>query len=185
MSCLVLGCCAVSFSDNLLLGLLKQYLPEVYRAIGQNLKSYFGKQHPTLTLCAPHARSISAPPPPPLADADGETAAAHLLVRLVSHEDGRDSLVDLTKTLADMAQKHKIDPIDIEQNLIDIEMKESVMEESELLIIFGPFVEFQGYPPWHLHKTEVFHVPDNEGVGYQVFYSGLCTFAEAQMRWGR
>lgn len=115
---------------------------------------------------------------------EGETPA-HLLVRLVSYEDGRDSLVDLTKTLAEMAQRNKVDPADIEPALLDVELKESVMEESDLLIIFGPHVEFNGYPPWHLHITEVFHVPDNEGVGYQVFYNGLCKFANAQFRWGR
>lgn len=109
----------------------------------------------------------------------------HLLVRLVSHEDGRDSMVDLTKTLAEMAQKNKIVPAQIDTTLLDTELKESVMEESDLLIIFGPYVEFQGFPPWHLHITEVYHVPDNESVGYQVFYSGLCKYARAQFRWGR
>ncbi|PSR92092.1 Met-10+ like-protein-domain-containing protein [Coniella lustricola] len=149
-------------------GLLKQYLPEIHRAISQNLKSYFGKQHPTLALCAPHQESIESPASGTGYDGEGP---GHLLVRLVSYEDGRDSIVDLTKTLAEMAQKNKVDPAHIDTNLLDEELKESVMEESDLLIIFGPYVEFQGYPPWHLHITEVFHVPDNEGVGYQVFYS--------------
>lgn len=161
---------------------MKQYLPEIHRAISQNLKSYFGKQHPTLTLCAPHAQSIESIASP--TETEGETPG-HILVRLVSHEDGRDSIVDLTKTLAEMAQRNKVDPADIEPSLLDVELKESVMEESDLLIIFGPYVEFQGYPPWHLHITEVYHVPDNDGVGYQVFYSGLCKFARAQFRWGR
>lgn len=161
---------------------MKQYLPEIHRAISQNLKSYFGKQHPTLTLCAPHAQSIESTASP--TGTEGETPG-HILVRLVSHEDGRDSIVDLTKTLAEMAQRNKVDPADIEPSLLDVELKESVMEESDLLIIFGPYVEFQGYPPWHLHITEVYHVPDNDGVGYQVFYSGLCKFARAQFRWGR
>lgn len=103
----------------------------------------------------------------------------------MSCDDGRDSLVDLTKTLAEMAQRKKVDPAHIEPSLLDVEMKESVMDESDLLIIFGPHIEFQGYPPWHLHLTEVYHVPDNESVGYQVFYSGLCRYARAQFRWGR
>lgn len=172
------------FTTDSLAGLLKQYLPETHRAISQNLKSYFGKAHPTLTLCAPHAQSIESASTPQAAEFGGESVG-HLLVRLVSYEDGRDSIVDLTKTLAEMAQRHKIAPADIEPRLLDVELKESVMEESDLLIIFGPYVEFQGYPPWHLHLTEVFHVPDNESFGYQVFYSGLCKYANAQFRWGR
>lgn len=165
------------------LGLLKQYLPETHRAISQNLRSYFGKQHPTLTVCAPHAQSIESPSSPQTADF-GE-AVSHLTMRLICAEDGRDSMVDLTKTLAEMAQKHKISPADIEQRLLDVELRESVMEESDLLIVFGPHIEFQGYPPWHLHLTEIYHVPDNESVGYQVFYSGLCKYANAQFRLGR
>lgn len=164
-------------------GQLKQYLPEVHRAISQNLKSYFGKQHPTLTLSARGAQSIESTASLQTTP-DGKTPS-HLLVRLVSHEDGRDSMVDLTKTLAEMAQKNKIDPAQIDTTLLDTELKESVMEESDLLIIFGPYVEFQGFPPWHLHITEVYHVPDNESVGYQVFYGGLCKYARAQFRWGR
>ncbi|ROW11352.1 hypothetical protein VMCG_01042 [Cytospora schulzeri] len=164
-------------------GLLKQYLPETHRAISQNLKSYFGNQHPTLTLCAPHAQSIESAPNEKAVDFGG--VPGHVIVRLICAEDGRDSMVDLTKTLTEMAQKHKISPADIEQRLVDVELKESVMEESDLLIVFGPYVDFQGYPPWHLHLTEVFHVPDNESVGYQVFYSGLCKYANAQFRLGR
>lgn len=136
-----------------------------------------------MTLSAPHAQSIESAASPQSGEF-GETPA-HLLVRLVSFEDGRDSLVDLTKTLAEMAQRNKVEPAHIEPSLIDVEMKESVMDESDLLIIFGPYIEFQGYPPWHLHLTEVYHVPDNESVGYQVFYSGLCRYARAQFRWGR
>lgn len=168
---------------NDITGLLKQYLPEVHRAISQNLKSYFGRPHPTLTLSAPHAQAIESAASP--VNAEFGSTEAHLMVRLVSCEDGRDSLVDLTKTLAEMAQRNKVDPAHIEPSLIDIEMKESVMDESDLLIIFGPYVEFQGYPPWHLHLTEVYHVADNESVGYQVFYSALCRYAGAQFRWGR
>lgn len=164
-------------------GLLKQYLPETHRAISQNLKSWFGRQHPTLTLSAPHAAAVESAVLPQSAEL-GETPA-HLQVRLVSYEDGRDSLVDLTKTMAEMAQRRKLDPAHIDPKLIDVEMTEIVMDESDLLIIFGPYVEFQGYPPWHLHLTEVYHVPDNESVGYQVFYSGLCKYARAQFRWGR
>lgn len=93
--------------------------------------------------------------------------------------------MDLTKTLAEMAQRSKISPADVCEELINAELQESVMPESDLLIIFGPYVEFDGYPPWHLHLTEIHHEPDNDGVGYQVFYKGLCKFAQAQFRWGR
>jgi undecaprenyl pyrophosphate synthase len=104
---------------------------------------------------------------------------------LLSAEDGRDSVVDLTKTLAEMAQRSKISSADISSELVDAELSESVMGEPDLLILFGPHVQLSGYPPWQVRLTEIFHVPDNQGVGYQVFYRGLCKYANAQMRFGR
>ena len=95
-------------------------------------------------------------------------------------------MVDLTKTLADMAQKQKILPENVNYELIDAEITESVMAEPDLLLLFGPQVVLEGYPPWQVRLTEIFHVPDNsEGVGYQIFVRALHKYAKAQMRFGR
>jgi dehydrodolichyl diphosphate syntase complex subunit NUS1 len=104
---------------------------------------------------------------------------------LLSADDGRDSLVDLTKTLTEMSQRSKLSPSDISQDLVDAEISEIVMEEPDLLILFSPIVELGGYPPWQIRLTEIFHVEDNQGVGYQVFLRGLYNYANAQMRFGR
>lgn len=109
----------------------------------------------------------------------------HLSVLLLSSEDGRSTLVDLTKTLTEMSQRNKVSPNDISLDLIDAEITESVMGEPELLLLFGPDVGLQGYPPWHVRLTEIFHVQDNNGVGYQVFLRGLHSYGKAQMRLGR
>jgi len=109
----------------------------------------------------------------------------HLSILLLSAEDGRDSLVDLTKTLAEMSQRSKLSSNDISQELVDAELTESVMGEPDLLVLFGPTVELSGYPPWQIRLTEIFHVQDNHGVGYQVFLRALYNYANAQMRFGR
>jgi undecaprenyl pyrophosphate synthase len=109
----------------------------------------------------------------------------HLSILLLSAEDGRDSLVDLTKTLAEMSQRSKLSSNDISQELLDAELTESVMGEPDLLVLFGPMVELSGYPPWQIRLTEIFHVQDNHGVGYQVFLRALYNYANAQMRFGR
>jgi len=84
-----------------------------------------------------------------------------------------------------MSQHDKLSPADISLDLIDSEINESVMGEPELLLLYGPNVKLQGYPPWQLRLTEIFHVPDNVGVEYQVFLRALYSFAKAQMRFGR
>ena len=104
---------------------------------------------------------------------------------LLSVEDGRSTLVDLTKTLVEMSQRGKLSPNDVSLDLVDAEIEESVMGEPELLILFGPNVELDGYPPWQVRLTEIFHVQDNTAVEYQVFLRALHNFAKAQMRFGR
>ena len=94
-------------------------------------------------------------------------------------------MVDLTRTLAEMAQQHKLGPRDVTWELIDSELSESVIVEPDLLLLFGPHVTLDGYPPWQLRLAEIFHRPDNEGVEYLVWLQGLHRFAKAQMRFGR
>lgn len=43
-------------------------------------------------------------------------------ILLISEEDGRESLVDLTRTLCEMAQRGKISVDDVTQDLIDTEV---------------------------------------------------------------
>lgn len=84
-----------------------------------------------------------------------------------------------------MSQRSKLSPEDISVDLVDAEISEGVMGEPDLLILFGPTVELMGYPPWQVRLTEIFHVQDNQGVGYQVFLRALLSYANASMRFGR
>ena len=84
-----------------------------------------------------------------------------------------------------MSQRKKLSPKDISLDLVDAEITESVMGEPDLLVLFGPSVELQGYPPWQVRLTEIYHMQDNTGVGYQVFLRALHKYANAQMRLGR
>ena len=109
----------------------------------------------------------------------------HLSILLLSAEDGRSTLVDLTKTLTEMSQRDKLSSTDISLDLVDAEISESVMGEPDLLLLFGSNIKLQGYPPWQLRLTEIFHVKDNSGVEYQIFLRALYSYAKAQMRFGR
>lgn len=166
------------------IGILKGYIPATHRAVVRKLASYFGPDHPALSLRAPHVPSMESSSTTSTSDSL-PGALQHISVLLLSTEDGRDSLVDLTKTLTEMSQRGKIESSDISQELIDAEITESIMGEPNLLILFGPTVELSGYPPWQLRLTEIFHVQDNHGVGYQVFLQALYNYGNAQMRFGR
>ncbi|KAL0474238.1 di-trans,poly-cis-decaprenylcistransferase [Neurospora intermedia] len=165
-------------------GTLKGYLPRVHRSMTQKLAAYFGPNTPGIGIRAPHCPSMETAPTLAASRSEND-GIKHLSVMILSAEDGRDSIVDLTKTLADMSQRGKISTSDITTELVDAELSESVMGEPDLLLLFGPRVELVGYPPWQVRLTEISHVQDNEGVNYQIFYRGLLKYAGAQMRWGR
>ncbi|KAK3994983.1 Decaprenyl diphosphate synthase-like protein [Cladorrhinum sp. PSN332] len=164
-------------------GILKGYVSETHRTMSNKLHAYFGPNYPVLSVAAPHIHPVeTALPHHRLSDSSNRK---HLSILLISAEDGRDSIVDLTKTLAEMSQRNKLDKTDITTELVDAELSESVMGEPDLLILFSPHVELAGYPPWQIRLTEIFHVQDNQGVGYQVFKRGLYNYARANFRMGR
>ncbi len=94
-------------------------------------------------------------------------------------------MVDLTRVLTEMVQKDKITAKEITMDVIDNELSEAVMSEPDLLISFEPYVDLQGYPPWAIRLTEIHCVPDNQGVGYQLFLKALRKYAQATFKLGK
>jgi dehydrodolichyl diphosphate syntase complex subunit NUS1 len=86
---------------------------------------------------------------------DPKDERQHLTLLLLSAEDGRDTMIDLTKTLSDMAQNGTLQPDQINPSLIDAELCDAVSTEPDLLILFSPTVTLKGYPPWQLRLTEI------------------------------
>jgi dehydrodolichyl diphosphate syntase complex subunit NUS1 len=157
--------------------MLKKHMPRVYEAVLHKFTFYFGGQHPGLSVTSPHKEGLSSP--------ENGTKEGHLKLHLISEEDGRESMVDLTRTLADMSQRGKLSPRDISLELIDAELSEGILPEPDLLILFGPHVELAGYPPWQIRLTEIFCLRDNQSFGYQVFLKALRNYSKAQFRRGK
>ncbi len=193
--------------------ILKSYMPQLQELVIQKLISYFGpdSSRPTLQLCAPNL--------PPLAPSSQlvshratngscQPRKPHLDLLLLSATDGRDTIVDLTRTLAEMAQSKKIRPKDITSDLINTEIMASTAipgseatghdgtdtgnpsNEPDLLIVFAPYVKLDGYPPWQIRLSEIFCVGGDVKHGstrveYQGFLRGLWRYAGAEMRFGR
>jgi hypothetical protein len=95
-----------------------------------------------------------------------------LTILLLSSTDGRETLVDLTKTLAEMSQNGKLSPegngpktsnrsgsglSTVSGRLGSIDNGCVVISLiSALLLVFGPFLKLDGYPPWQLRLTEMY-----------------------------
>ncbi|KIW83395.1 hypothetical protein Z517_02640 [Fonsecaea pedrosoi CBS 271.37] len=207
-------------------GILKTYMVSLQELVKQRLSSYFGAPPaaPTLRVFAPNhpSMNLSRTPSPLLTaqsvpdgieDSGADTPPPHLDLLLLSATDGRDTLVDLTRTLAEMAQAQKLRPKDITSNLINTEIsattaipnsklagaerpagKEVEAGEPDLVIVFGPVVKLDGYPPWQIRLSEIFCVGDSGGdvsgsgstrVEYQAFLRALWKYAGANFNFGR
>ena len=70
-------------------------------------------------------------------------------------------MVDLAKTLTDMSQKGALDTKDITSEVIDVELRDGVMGEPDLLLLFGERVILDGYPPWQIRLTEILYATHN------------------------
>jgi dehydrodolichyl diphosphate syntase complex subunit NUS1 len=192
-------------------------MPSLHAIVKSKLTTYFTLDHlPYLRVVAPNHPAYSpSPSPSPSRDpksAPSKPVRTNLTLLLLSSTDGRETLVDLTKTLVEMSQQKKITPRDITTELIDAEISESTNPypngngsthlstdpvklsgvgngEPDLLIIFGPYVKLDGYPPWQIRLTEIFCVgdvgADGGRVEYQGFLRGLWRFARSEMRFGR
>ncbi|EXJ88421.1 hypothetical protein A1O1_05351 [Capronia coronata CBS 617.96] len=206
-------------------GILKTYMSSLQKMVEQKLVAYFGRPPaaPILSVFAPnHPSTGSSPFPSPqtsVQSTDRHPSTVDQRQRfnllLLSASDGRDTLVDLTRTLAEMSQTHKLNPKDITSNLINTEInattsisglrerdghsvkppgKEVDPAEPDLVIVFGPYVKLDGYPPWQIRLSEIFCVGDSGGdvsgsrstrVEYQALLRGLWRYAGAEMRFGR
>ncbi|EXJ78236.1 hypothetical protein A1O3_09397 [Capronia epimyces CBS 606.96] len=212
-------------------GILKSYIPSLKELVEQKLASYFGPPPttPVLRVFAPNHPSM-APSPSPSPQIAVQTGNGHthpstatkrqpLDLLLLSAADGRDTLVDLTRTLAEMSQAQKLSPKHITSKLIDTEISATTsilglratgghstrpldrlsdkgpdLAEPDLVIVFGPYVKLDGYPPWQVRLSEIFCVGDSGGdvsgsgstrVEYQAFLRGLWKYAGAEMKFGR
>lgn len=188
------------------LGVLKSCIPALHQIITTKLASYYGSpsQQPALQVFAPHHPVHGTAPDP-------ESDSCSLTLLLLSSTDGRETIVDLTKTLAEMSQNGKLSPEDITPELVDAEISEitsqplqtdgssgeyaakNLKPEPDLLLVFGPYLKLDGYPPWQIRLTEMYCTGDRshgltgfgEAVEYQGFMRGLWHYAGAQMRFGR
>ncbi|KAL6937749.1 hypothetical protein ACO0RG_004271 [Hanseniaspora osmophila] len=106
-------------------------------------------------------------------------------ITLLSNVDGRETVVELTRTMAELCYKKELDIKDVTMELVDKELIQLVGNEPDLLLYFGPNLDLQGYPPWHIRLTEFYWEPDNDEVTYSVFIRGLKKYATCKINVGK
>ncbi|CAG8444470.1 6333_t:CDS:2 [Scutellospora calospora] len=76
-------------------------------------------------------------------------------VNLISYADGRTRIVEVTKNFSEEVKQGKMisDELDVEE--LDRRLSVPQFSEPQLLILFSPKVELEGFPPWHIRLTEI------------------------------
>lgn len=167
-------------------GSIKAHVPELMRYISKNLSIYFGTDStPVFSIKVPHSNlivysnSINKGP--------GTSVPSHvdLEVVLLSRIDGKPTIVELTKTMSELAVNKELQINEITVDLIDEELVELVGPEPDLLIYFGSALDLQDYPPWHIRLSEIYWEPDNKDVSYAVYIRALKMYSTCKMNVGK
>lgn len=190
-------------------GILKTLpMDEVKKIIDKKLEKYFGADNvPTIKLNLPYTSASYSDNSTLVAKEEEEgqeeatttntngssttngnaaqNAPVDLQITFLGLEDGRQSIVDLARSCAQLAKEKKLKVEDISVSSLDHELKTLVCEEPDLIYVFGPRLDLDGFPPWHMRLSEIFYMPDNQEVAYSVFLKGLEKYSGVKMNLGR
>ncbi|CCH41442.1 Undecaprenyl pyrophosphate synthetase [Wickerhamomyces ciferrii] len=166
-------------------GTLKNNVEDLRAAIFKKLRDYFGPTSiPKFVVKIPHLNvqfyGLNHDD-----DDNYKNDVIDIEVSLLSVEDGKATIVELTKTLAELAKKKEISSKNITVDLIDGELTELVGIEPDLIILFTPTLALQGYPPWHIRLSEFYWEADNEDVTYAIFLRALQKYSTCKINVGK
>ncbi|KAG0684261.1 hypothetical protein C6P42_004031 [Pichia californica] len=171
-------------------GVLKRSVPELTKAIFEKFETYFGTENvPNFLIKIPHLNLSYSGVDGVLVDNSNEKTSNNgyydIEISLLSKVDGRSTIVELTKVMAQLTKNGELKRSDITIKFLDHELRQLVGEEPDLIIIFQPYLDLQGYPPWQIRLSEMYWEPDNDTVSYVVFLRALQKYSTCKVNIGR
>ncbi|KAK6463081.1 Decaprenyl diphosphate synthase-like protein [Scheffersomyces coipomensis] len=158
----------------------KSLLTKLNYKISKNLAKYFGLNNlPNYSIKIPHENLIIFGPQ------NTSNSEIDLQIHLLSRIDGKPTIVELTKTMSELAINKELTIQDISIDLIDEELIELVGPEPDLLIYFGPNLDLQDFPPWHIRLTEIYWEPENYDVNYSILIRALQKYSNCVTNVGK
>ena len=172
-------------------GVLKKRVPELRRAVFKKFTAYFGTENvPNFVIKIPHlnlsypgsidGKLIEDEAYIKELESSGTKPTYDIEITLLSMVDGRPTIVELTKVMADLAKKGDLKAHNITLKFVDQELQQLVGKEPDLVIMFQPFLNLQGYPPWQIRLSELYWEPDNDSIGYAVFFESFTEILDLQ-----
>ncbi|CCE66249.1 hypothetical protein TPHA_0P00910 [Tetrapisispora phaffii CBS 4417] len=166
-------------------GVLKDNVDNLILEINEHMKLYYGPANvPNYSVHIPHLNKTYYSSEEIKNDEDAKKSIV-ISVSLLSNRDGRETIVDLTRTMSELCASKEMKLSDITMKLIDTELTHLVGHEPDLLLYFGPSLDLQGFPPWHIRLTEFYWETDNDQVSYLVFIRGLQKYSNCKINVGK
>lgn len=167
-------------------GIVQHHLPQLCRYIVKNLSQYFGTESvPVFSIRIPHSNTVIYSNNLDPSTQFEVPKVIDLEISLLSRIDGKPTILELTKSMCELAVNKELSIKDITISLIDEELIELVGVEPDLLISFGPSLDLQDYPPWHIRLSEIYWEPDNQDVNYSVFIRALQKYSNCKVNVGK
>ncbi|KAF5098510.1 hypothetical protein D0Z00_002032 [Geotrichum galactomycetum] len=156
-------------------GVLKALDPTDFkRRINKKLEQYYGSDMPVI--------KVNIPPLENSVNNGGESGV--FVINLISQEDGRGSLVKLTRELSSRVTEKKLETKEITIPFVDAELTHNEFEEPDLLYVFGRRLDLDGFPPWQIRLSEIFNLEHIDEVSYPLFLRGLESYAGCKINLG-
>ncbi|KAJ8985079.1 hypothetical protein NQ317_019763 [Molorchus minor] len=101
-------------------------------------------------------------------------------VKIVSEEDGKDSVVNLTKKLS-QTKNINFNIEDISEQL----QKQYEFPEPDLGFVCGKTFSLYNYPPWQIRVTEFLSIGSHRDITFSFFLNMLDQYGKCEQRWGK
>ncbi|KAK9234009.1 Decaprenyl diphosphate synthase-like protein [Lipomyces kononenkoae] len=171
-----IGACVKNLTVYERTGKLNNLQDATYKVINRTLKSYYGETIPVVRLRTPHDKTVY--PEEIVTEPD-------LSISFISQEDGREFLVELTREFAYKAAKGEFEPSKLTVDSVDRLASQLVVNEPDLIVLFGPNLDLDGFPPWQVRLSEIYYAPYNNSVTYNVFLRGIRRYSKCKINVGR
>lgn len=100
-------------------------------------------------------------------------------VKVLSIEDGRESIANLIKTLSISASNVNL------TNFNDALSRQFEFPDPDLGLCCGKTFSLYGYPPWQIKVTEFFHINTHHNLTFRTFLNLLYKFNKCEQRYGK
>ncbi|XP_067098520.1 dehydrodolichyl diphosphate synthase complex subunit nus1 isoform X1 [Osmerus mordax] len=108
------------------------------------------------------------------------------VVRVLSAEDGKQSIVQAAQQLCREVEQQQRSSSDISVSLLDSLLRESKnIPDPDLVLKFGPVESTLGFLPWQIRLTEFISLPTHLDVSYEDLFGALQLFATCEQRVGK